>query len=72
MMKLFVALLPAVSAVFSLHYVAKSHHPAVVGEEAKFLHAPNALQVADIYSRVSGLAPLLREGLFCYMFSFKS
>jgi hypothetical protein len=54
-------LLPTVAAYYSIHYSAKSNHPGVIGQ-ANFVNSPSATQVADIYARVSGKAPLLSEG----------
>jgi len=53
-------LLPTLAASFSIFYSAKSQHPAVIGQTT-FASAPNAVQVADIYARVSGKAPILTE-----------
>jgi hypothetical protein len=70
--------LPTVAAFYSIHYSAKSNHPAVIGQ-ARFVNSPSATQVADIYARVSGKAPLLSEGsisnsriLSSYFFSTRS
>lgn len=53
-------LLPTVAAFYSIHYSAKSNHPAVIGQ-THFVNTPSATQVADIYARVAGKAPLLSE-----------
>ena len=62
MMILITLLLPLISAgSYSIHYSGREHHPSVIGQAA-FSSSPSATQVADIYSRVSGQAPILNEG----------
>lgn len=55
-------IIPTISALYSIHYYAPSEHAGVVGEEVEFSRTPSALQVADIYARLVGHAPLLHEG----------
>lgn len=53
---------PAVSALYSVHYYAPSQHAGVVGEGVEFSRTPSSTQVADIFARLVGHAPLLNEG----------
>ena len=50
-------------AFYSVNYIASSNHPQVVGQVGSFKNAPDADHVADIYTRLGGLNPLLREGI---------
>ena len=49
-------------AAFSVKYFAKAEHPQVVNGDFVSSTQLTAHQVADIYSRLSGNAPLLFEG----------
>lgn len=50
------------TGAFSVNYYSHNGHGAVIG--SMLVHStPSALQVADIYSRLSGLQPLLNEGV---------
>lgn len=58
-------LFPAlISAKYSVHYVKGVGNPKLIGERAEFTASPSAEHVADIYTRLSGLAPILREGSY--------
>jgi hypothetical protein len=57
---------PTISALYSIHYYAPSEHAGVVGDEVEFSRTPTAMQVADIFARVAGRAPLLHEGTFWF------
>lgn len=64
-MKFFVSLLvvqTTVNAFFSVNYAADESHSALMTLPNVFLTVPSAEHVADIYARLSGLPPLLREG----------
>lgn len=64
-MKFFVALLvvqTTVNAFFSVNYAADESHSALMTLPNVFLTVPSAEHVADIYARLSGFPPLLREG----------
>jgi hypothetical protein len=66
MIRVLALLLPvAVSANYAIHYSSTNLHPQVVrnGDEVKFAKPPSAEHVADIYARLSGLPPLLHEGI---------
>ncbi len=65
---LFLAL--PVSALYSVHYVAGSEHPQLVGKQGFFNNAPEPMHVADMYARLSGYSPLLSEGFFYNIESF--
>lgn len=47
---------------FMMTYFAKEGHPQMVNEGITAKSTPSALQVADLYTRLSGLSPLLLEG----------
>lgn len=51
------------NAFFSINYSAEESHPALMTSPSVFKEVPTAEHVADIYARLSGLPPLLREGL---------
>ena len=55
-------LFPTASALYSIHYYAPSGHAEVVGDELEFSRSPSAMQVADIYARLGGHAPIMKEG----------
>jgi hypothetical protein len=60
---LIACLLPcAVQAFFSINYAADESHPKIMTQPGFFKDAPTPDHVADIYSRLSGHAPLLWEG----------
>lgn len=53
---------PALS-FYSISYAATSKYHQVQGQVGQtFIEAPSAEHVADMYARLSGLPPLLREG----------
>ena len=52
------------AAFFSIHYAASEGTPEIMNTGSVFMAAPSALQVADIYCRLSGLRPILSEGNF--------
>lgn len=52
----------AAHAFYSVNYIASKDHPQVVGQVGSFKNAPDAEHIADVYARLGGLAPLLREG----------
>ena len=54
-----------VNAFFSINYSANEGHPALMTLPGVFKDVPNAEHVADIYARLSGLPPILREGDIC-------
>jgi hypothetical protein len=62
---LFVVILTTANAFFSINYSADENHPALMTSSSVFKEAPNAVHIADIYSRLSGLPPLLNEGIQC-------
>ena len=64
-LSLFVAA-PAVYALYSVHYIAGSDQPQLVGKQKYLTQSPEPVQVADIYSRMSGMSPLLHEGKFVF------
>lgn len=49
---------------FSVAYLAGSDHPQLVNAETVFQATPTAIQLADIYTRISGISPILAEGMF--------
>jgi hypothetical protein len=51
-----------VNAFFSINYSADESHPALMTLPGVFMEAPTPEHVADIYTRLSGLPPILREG----------
>ena len=64
-MKFFMALVVVVTTVnafFSVNYAADESHSALMTLPNVFLTVPNAEHVADIYARLCGLPPILREG----------
>ncbi len=50
------------SAFYSISYSAPKDSAQVVGSSQVFTSAPSVRQVADIVARLSGHAPILREG----------
>jgi hypothetical protein len=65
-------LLASAEAFFSVSYYGPEG--AIVNTGAYFVEAPSADHIADIYFRLSGLPPILREGdsyLNCLFFSTK-
>ena len=52
-----------IEAFYSVNYIASSNHPQVVGQVNFFKIAPDADHVADIYTRLADISPLLREGI---------
>jgi hypothetical protein len=56
-------LLPMVSkSSFSINYYSNSPSSPIVNNFLTVQDAPSPLQVADIYNRISGHPPLLKEG----------
>jgi hypothetical protein len=60
---------PAVYALYSVHYIAGNDQPQLVGKQKYLTRSPEPVQVADIYSRMSGMSPLLHEGFVCVLLS---
>ena len=54
-----------VDAFFSINYSANEGQPALMTLPGVFKDVPNAEHIADIYARLSGLPPILREGDIC-------
>lgn len=52
----------SVSALYSVHFVPGSGKSAVLGSSGHFVRAPEAVHVADIYTRLAGSRPILAEG----------
>lgn len=50
------------SGAYSVNYYAQDGHPGVVNGNFIVHSAPSALHIADIYTRLSGLQPILHEG----------
>lgn len=50
-------------AGFSVSYFAHAEHPQVVNADFVSSSQPSAVQIADIYNRLSGFSPLLVEGV---------
>ena len=48
---------------YSIGYFSKQGSSEIHGSSLKFSDYPNAYQVADIFSRLGGRAPLLWEGI---------
>jgi len=59
---LLLAICLSATAQYSVHYFADASHPQVVNAGASFSEMPTANQIADLYSRLGGLPPLLFEG----------
>jgi len=52
-----------VSGFYSIGYASKHPQAQLQGEIGQtFIEAPSAEHVADLYARLSGFPPLLREG----------
>ncbi len=58
----FLLLSQSVVGLYSVHYIASEEQPQFTGKQSFFAKAPDAIHVADMYARMSGLPPLLREG----------
>ncbi len=55
-------------AFYSVNYYPGNSKTEIVNKGAFFMEAPDAVQVADIYSRLSRAAPLLKEGIhLCFI-----
>jgi hypothetical protein len=61
---LFLLAAPA-AALYSVHFVPGAEKHSIMGKHGRFLDAPEAIHVADIYARLAGNAPLLNEGECC-------
>jgi hypothetical protein len=61
---IFLSLLNIASAFYSISYSADENYPQIVGSPVVFKVPPSPEHVADIFSRLSGKAPILREGVF--------
>ncbi len=62
------ALLPILAcAIYSVHYASNNQRNLVDNQVGVFQNAPEAEHIADIYTRLSGMAPLLKG--FCYFHS---
>jgi hypothetical protein len=61
-LSLFLLLLPIIEATYSIHYYAGISESKIVNTDSTFVASPDAIHVADIYARISGLTPLLSEG----------
>ena len=49
---------------YSVYYKATEDGPKLIsGELVAFAEPPSSNHIADIYARLSGLAPILREGI---------
>lgn len=55
------ALLPVVYSFYSINYIAGDESSKIKNDNQIFIQSPSALHVADIYTRLSGLTPLLYE-----------
>lgn len=63
---LFALLASPVAALYSVHFMPGAGHSNVVRKPGVFATAPDAAQVADIYARLAGIAPVLHEGFPVY------
>ena len=50
------------NAFFSINYSADESQPKLMTSSGVFKDVPSAVHIADIYARLGGLSPLLREG----------
>lgn len=57
-----VACLHCVTALYSIGYYSRENGAVLVNGNAKYAQIPDAHQVADLYARLSGNAPLSNEG----------
>lgn len=48
---------------FSVNYYSQPGQPGVISSNLLVHTAPSALHIADIYTRLSGIQPILHEGL---------